>query len=364
LKAMLLAAGLGRRLAPLTWTVPKPALPVLGRPIAVEILRRLHRFGIAEAVMNLHHLPQAIRTSLVDTNEGCLPRVHFSHEPEILGTGGGLWKAASLLRGAGPVLIHNSDFLSDIDLTKAVEAHRASGLAATLVLTAQRPGYSEIEVDSAGRVLSLGGRPSVADPARVAARRLFTGCHVIDERVLDLLPPGRPSSIVSDVYVQLASRGELGSYFHPGFWWEFGTPEYYLEGSLRLLDLSEERRIEVASHDPIREVAGGVASIGAGAVVRPGARLDGRVALGLACYVGEDAALLDSVVLPESWIGPGSRLERVVVGPDVEIPAGFQGHDLLVVDAAAAAGRGSIPGLRKEGDLLIRALAMANVNGA
>jgi mannose-1-phosphate guanylyltransferase len=351
-KAMLLAAGLGRRMLPLTSGIPKPALPVLGRPIAVEILRRMRRFGVEEAVMNLHHLPDAVKHVLGDGNMGCLPRVRFSHEPTILGTGGGIGNAAPLLRGAGPILIHNCDFLSDIDFESALRSHRAAGLPATLVLAAERPGYATIEVDSAGRVLSLAGEPKV-DPGRVAGRHLFTGCHLIDEGVLDIIPAGRASSIVSDVYRDLAARGRLGSFVHEGFWWEFGTPELYLDGNLRLLDLAEDRRSEIASHDPVRRVAGGLAALGAGATVQPGARVEGRVALGLASMLGRDASVRDSVILAESWIGPGSRLERVVVGPDVEIPAGFQGRNALV---ARIDGQPLVPGVRREGDLLIRDL--------
>jgi NDP-sugar pyrophosphorylase family protein len=353
---MLLAAGVGRRLAPLTWKIPKPALPVLGRPIAVEILRRLHRLGVEEAVMNLHHLPDAVRVLPADGSDALLPRIRFSHEPEILGTGGGVGKAAPLLRGAGPILIHNSDFLSDIDVEAVVRAHRDSGLLATLVLATARPGYSAIEVDSAGRVLSFAGVPRV-ESARVAGRYLFTGCHVIEERVLDLIPVGRPSSIVSDVYVDLAARGQIGSYVHQGFWWEFGTPEQYLEGSLRLMNLPEARRIEIASHDPIRAIAGGIVAIGPGATTQEGARLDGRCVLGLAAHVGEDAWVRDSVILAETWIGPGSRLERAVVGPDVEIPAGYRGSNVLVADGLASVGQPPVPGLRREGGLLVRDLA-------
>ncbi|HSD48477.1 MAG TPA: sugar phosphate nucleotidyltransferase [Actinomycetota bacterium] len=349
---MLLAAGLGRRLLPLTWTVPKPALPILGRPIAVEILRRLRRYGVEEAVMNLHHLPGAVRDLLGEENRGCTPVVRFSFEPTILGTGGGIGNAAPLLRGAGPILVHNCDFLSDIDLASVVRAHRASGLLATLVVAPPRRGYARVEVDAAGRILSLAGLPEV-DPGRVTARYLFTGCHVIDERVLDLIPADRASSIVSDVYRDLASRGQLGSFVHDGFWWEFGTPEQYLEGSLRLLDLPPEQRFEIASHDPVRKVGGGIAAIGAGATVQEGVRIEGRVALGLASLVGRDASLRDSVVLAETWIGPGSRLERAVVGLDVEIPAGFRARNVLVAGVEGSEGQPATPGVRREGDLLI-----------
>ena len=348
---MLLGAGMGRRLLPLSWTVPKPALPVLGRPIGVEVLHRLRRFGVEEAVVNLHHLPDAVRAVLSQPSEGYLPRIHFTHEPIILGTGGGIGNAAPLLRGGGPVLVHNCDFLSDIDITAVVSAHRQSGLLATLVLIAPQPGYSKVEVDSAGRVLSLGGKPEI-EAGRVAAAHVFTGCHVIEERLLDLIPTGRPSSIVSDVYLDLAARGELGSFVHRGFWWEFGTPEAYLEGSLRLFDLPPDQLGRMTSHDPIRKVGGGVVAMGAGATVQDGVVIDGRLALGLASLVGRGARLRDCVILGESWIGPEARLDRVIVGPGVEIPAGFRGERALI-GRARPGSEEMVAGLRRDGELAI-----------
>ncbi len=186
----------------------------------------------------------------------------------------------------------------------------------------------------------------------VAASHLFTGCHIIREEVLDLIPADRPSGIVSDVYRGLAARGQLGAFVHDGFWWEFGTPEHYLEGSLALLDMPFERRLEITSHDTVREIGGGWAAVGAGATLQDGVRIEGRAVLGLACLLGKGAALCDSVIMPEAWVGPGSRLERTVVGPGVEIPAGFECHDALVCSNGGAADA-LPPRIRRDGELLI-----------
>jgi mannose-1-phosphate guanylyltransferase len=319
---MLLSAGFGLRMKPLSLTLPKPAIPVLGRPIAVQILHRLARCGVTEAVLNLHHLAGLVRQMLGAGNEAGLPPIRFSFEETILGTGGGLGKAAPLLRGNGTILVRNCDFLSDIDIGAAVEAHRRSGLPATLVLAPARDGYSRVDVDRQGRVLSLAGSP-VCDPARVAGSHLFTGCHIIEEEILDRIPVGRPSDIVREVYRPLATEGGLGSFFHDGFWWEFGTPELYLEGNLRLLDLPDEQRRQVALHDPVQEMPHGIAAVGTGAKLGDAVKIDGHAALGFASYVSDRVVLRDSVVMPEAWIGPDCRLARTIVAPGVEIPAGF-----------------------------------------
>jgi NDP-sugar pyrophosphorylase family protein len=351
MKAMLLSAGLGLRMRPLTHRVPKPAIPVLGRPIAVEILNKMKCHGVDEVVINLHHLPEEVVRIVGEGEPAGLPDVRYSREETILGTGGGLRRAAGMLRGDGPILVHNCDFLSDIDLQAVVAEHRASGNLATLVLAEARPGYSVVHVDRAGTVLSIADRPPVS-PDRIEASALFTGCHVIDEALLDRIPVGRPSCIVADVYRELIEEGRLGSYLHHGFWWEFGTPENYLDGSLNLVDLPLEKRLAITTHDGVRKINGGVAAMGAGAVLQPGARIEGRAAVGLACLVGRNSEIRDSVIMPEAWIGPGSRLERVIVGPGVEIPAVSFFRNALICRRTGS-GRDSAPGVRRDGDLLV-----------
>jgi len=352
----MLAAGLGRRLRPLTATIPKPVIPVLGRPIAVEILHRLAMHGVDDVVVNLHHLPEQVERIVGLGNETGLPVVHYSYEPRILGTAGGLAQAAPWLLGHGPVLVHNCDFLSDIDLDGAVQAHLESGFAATLVLAPPREGYPVVDVDESGRVLSIAGRPE-PDPGRVRGSYLFTGCHVIDEEVLERIPRGRPSDIVTEVYRPLVAEGRLGGWLHRGFWWEFGDPVRYLEGTLRLIDLPLARRLEITTHDGVRETHGGRAAIGPGAMLREGVRVEGRAAIGMACLIGRDAVLHDSVIMPEAWIGPGCRLERTIVGPGVEVPGGFRARDMMICEARSVVDDDPVPGARREGCVVVCPLA-------
>lgn len=326
---MILSAGFGQRMLPLSLTLPKPALPVLGRPIVVQTLHRLARSGVREAVLNLHHLAGMVRRMFGPGVEAGLPLLRFSFEETILGTAGGLGRAAPLLRGAGPILIHNADFVSDIDVAAAAETHRRSGLLATLVLAPAQKSYSTVEIDPHGRVLSLAGKPE-ADPAGVAGSYLFTGCHFIDETLLDRIPADRPSDMVRDIYRPLVEEGRLGSVIHDGFWWEFGSPALYLEGTARLLDLPAEKRREIARHDPVHKLDLGVAAIGTGAQFHESARIEGRCALGFASYVSEGTRLEDCVVMPEAWIGPDCRLGRCIVAPAVEVPAGFEMENSII----------------------------------
>lgn len=329
MKAMLLTAGRGERMLPLTLSQPKAAIPVLGRPLVLQILQWLGTNGVEDAVLNLHHLPDAIKALLEETSAG-MPAVRYTFEEEILGTAGGIRRASPVLRDGRPVVVSNSDFLSDIELGPVLDAHLTSGCLATMVLAPPRPGYSVVETDAEGRVISLGGDPPV-EPRRVAGKYLFTGCHVIEEEVLDRIPDDGPSCIVRDVYRPLAEEGRLGSFVHDGFWWEFGSPELYLDGSLHLLDCSGERRRRISGdHDSVRQLDRATAAVGPGSDFHKGARFEGRTALGYSCYVSDGAHVEDSVVMPEAWIGPGCKVKRSVIGQGAELPAGFETREELV----------------------------------
>jgi len=324
MKAMLLAAGYGERMLPITRVVPKALIPVLGRPLAPQILARLGTEGIDEAVINLHHLPQSLRNAFGDGAAAGLRALHYSlEEKQLLGTGGGLAHAAAHLKGAGTILVRNSDFLADIPLSKAIASHLRSGCLATIVVAPHRAGYTPVTIDDRHRVVAFGGEKG--------GRHLFTGYHLIEESVLDLIPRGAPSDIVRDVYFGLAADGRLNAYVHDGFWWEFGDPRGYLLGSIRLVALPAEKRLRLGDFDVVRPAGSAVAAIGAGVDLSArGIKLAGTLAIGMGVMVGERATLEDTVVMPEAWIGPGSALRRCIVGPGTEIPAGFDASDALL----------------------------------
>ncbi len=352
MKAMLLAAGVGERMLPITRIVPKPLIPVLGRPLAPQILSRLAADGIDEAVINLHHLPQPLRDALGDGTAFGLRALQFSLEEAcLLGTGGGLKHAAARLIGAGTILVRNSDFLADIPLAKVIASHLRSGCPATLVLVPHRAGYTTVAIDDRHRVVAFGEKTS--------GRHLFTGYHLIEESVLDLIPRDGPSDIVRDVYFGLAEEGRLNAHVHDGFWWEFGDPRSYLLGSMRVVALPAEQRARLGSFDVVRRVGGAVAAVGAGADLgAPGISRAGTLAIGMGVMVGEGATIEDTVVMPEAWVGPGSALYRCIVGSGTEIPAGFEASDALLatdVDRDAAL----TPGVERVAGLLVRRFSAA-----
>jgi mannose-1-phosphate guanylyltransferase len=201
---VVLAAGLGTRLAPLTDRLPKPALPVLNRPLASYALARLAAVGVRSVALNAHHLPDALERAL----EGHVPEgmsVRFAREIELLGTGGGVRNAARALAADEVVIVMNGDILFWPDLEGALALHRSLGAIATVVLREDPRAHDlgPLGIDHEGRVRTLLGKP-----AGVAAREhMFTGVHVLSVRALSELP--ERGCIIRTAYRRWIDEGEI-----------------------------------------------------------------------------------------------------------------------------------------------------------
>jgi mannose-1-phosphate guanylyltransferase len=315
LKAMILAAGLGTRMRPLTDLLAKPALPVLNRPLILWTLERLARHGLRDVAINLHHLPDTVRAA-VDEGKRLGLRVTFSFEPSILGTGGGP-RGLRRFFDDGPFLLVNGDVLFDFDLTGLAAQHRASGALATLVL---RPNpdarrYASVVTRSDGRIVSLPG----VRRRRRGRRWLFTGVQILEPSLLERLPEG-PSDTVRDLYAPLVDGDALllGTPLR-GRWLDLGTPELYRRGQLALLPRGSRTGRGSSFVDPAATVSRSAevrrSVIGPGARVAAGARVSGSV-LWAAAEVGAGAALRDSIVVTGGRVGARQRLRDAVVMPE------------------------------------------------
>lgn len=230
MKAMVLAAGFGTRLRPLTNSLPKPLLPLGPHPLLVWNLLLLRKHGISEVMINLHYLGEQIQAIIGDGSQWGL-HVTYSVEPVLLGTGGGLKQVESFFEGE-PFLVVNGDTVFDLDLSAMIAHHRQADAIATMVLRddSEVEQWGVIETDPQDRVLTITGRGQSASVAREAMiRRMFAGIHVIDPVLLRHIPQGVPSSII-DAYVLWLERGAMvSSYLLTGYWSDVGTPERYTQ---------------------------------------------------------------------------------------------------------------------------------------
>jgi len=313
-KAAVLAAGLGTRLAPLTDICPKPLLPVLNRPLLGVLLAELEAAGGCQVAVNTHHLADQVHDFLLA--EPWAFHLSVSHEPEILGTGGGLRQLGAIL-GEEPFLAINGDILTDLDLAEVYCGHRG-GAVGTLALH-DCPPYNNVWV-AGGAVVSIGAPP----PGGGGSPLAYTGVQVVDPKMMRYLPaPGQRGDLVQAWRQALAAGERLAGLTAAGhFWQDLGTPENYLTAHRRLLQ---------GASPGLARFFGNVADplIGSGARIGAGVQFRGVVCLGAEVMVGDGASLKNTVVWDRAVISPGVELEDCIVASGVRVPASARGRMLV-----------------------------------
>lgn len=237
MQAMILAAGRSTRLGALGVSLPKPLLPVCGYPAityAIELCRRAELYDI---VVNLHHHGDKVGQALGDGSRFGV-RLRYSVEEELLGTGGGLWKARAMF-APGPVLVINGKVAADLDLGAVISAHRRATtvtLATMVVREDPTPElWAPIGIRADGTVASIRGKNAPADRGAALGPRMFAGIHLIEPALLDRLPEGL-SDVIGDAYIPaLMDGGRIGTFTMEGYFAEHSTIDRYLAGNLDLL---------------------------------------------------------------------------------------------------------------------------------
>ncbi|MGH9381780.1 MAG: sugar phosphate nucleotidyltransferase [Thermoanaerobaculia bacterium] len=308
LGALVLAAGEGRRLEPLTAEIPKPLLPVLGRSILEHTLDTLVDAGVRTLAINLHHLGERIAERIGPAFRD-IP-IHYSPEPQLLGTGGALVPLRELLAPADTVVVVNGDSLCRWPLAQVLRQHHKRRPDATLLLSrrADPARYGGgVGVDRDGRVVSLLPGESFGEVRR---RRVFAGLHLLHPALLARLPPG-PSDSVRDLYRPLLAEGRTLLGVESGRpWLDLGMPGRYLAGVLGAAARSGGNRLQPGGN-----------WVAADARVGRGARLR-RVVVEAQAEVASGARLERVLVLPGARVPGDAVLREVIVGPGAELPDG------------------------------------------
>ena len=314
---MLLAAGLGIRLRPLTYGRAKPAMPVAGEALVRRILRWLSAGGITDIVLNLHHRAESVRSAVGDASDLGV-RVRYSPEDPILGSAGGPRRALPLL-AADRFFLVNGDTLTDVDLGALAADHARSGAQVTMALVPNPDPafYGGVVVDAGGRVTAL-------SPRGPANRGLhFVGAQVVEASVFSGLSPDRASETISEVYPRLmADRpGSVRGFVCDASFRDIGTPADYLTTSLQLARLEG----------------------GASRLIGARSSVDGR------------ARVTRTVLWDGVTVDAGAELVDCLVGDDVRIPPGARYRRAAVVRAGL--GRPG-PGEELVGELLVARFAV------
>ncbi len=321
MRAMVMAAGLGTRLRPLTYDAPKPLVPVANRPVMEHILRLLPRHGFEQAVANLHWFPDEIRDRFRDGSDLGV-ELSYSYEDELLGTAGGVRNVSGFF-GSEPFLVMAADALTDIDLTALWSAHAANDGIATLAVK-RVPNVSEFGVVIAGSDGRIQGFQEKPEPGEALSDLASCMIYVLSPEIFDYFPDQPVVDFALDVFPALLEH-DVPFYVHPidAYWNDVGSLPEYLRGNLDAV--SEEVRVDPAGS--LLEPSGGDEAVEAGdpgvsgrvlvadgCELHPTARLDGPLVLGEGASVGAGARVKESVVLPGAAVPDGAVLAGAVYG--------------------------------------------------
>lgn len=306
MRALVLTAGFGTRLRPLTCFLPKPLLPVAGEPLVGNTLQQLAALGCEVAVLNLHHLAEQIPRTLGQIYHG-MP-LRYSEEEPIQGTLGALVPPREILQDADVVLLVNGDSLCRWPWKALLKRHFKSQADVTLLLHRRAPDAAlggGVGLDDSGRVVQI----RQMDPqGLVKSRHIFAGVHLISPRLLERLEP-QPGDIVGDLYIPLLQEGRtLAGCVTGRDWHDLGTPERYMTACLEHTRRSWWKlKRQQSTMSPLAHIADS-ADVTA-SIVEATARID------------EGARVQGSVVLPGAHIQSGCIIQDSLIGPGVVLPA-------------------------------------------
>ena len=313
MKAVVLVGGFGTRLRPLTFTTPKNLLPVVHVTMVERVLSHLSEHGVTEAVLALGYKPD---TFLAAYPDGVCAGVRLTYavEDEPLDTAGAIRFAAGEAGIDERFIVVNGDVLTDLDVTRLVRFHDASGAEGTIALhEVEDPSrFGVVVTDVAGQVQAFIEKPDAED---APSNRINAGTYVFEPSVLGRIDVGRRVSVERETFPALVDAGTLFALDGDAYWLDAGTPETYLQASLDLLP------------------SDGEGSIHESATVAESAHIE-RSVVGAGATVGDDVTLTEAIVLDGAVLEPGARVHRSVVGPGAVIRRNAELLDLTVIGDA------------------------------
>lgn len=323
MKAIIIAGGLGTRLRPITYNIPKPIVPLVNKPFVFHQIELLKRFGITEIILNLHYLSDNIR-NLFDDGKRLGVKVYYSIEEKPLGTAGAV-KNAEKFFDDGPMLVFNGDILTDMNLERAIKFHEEKKAKVTIALTTVEDPtmYGLVITDDNGRVSEFREKPSWE---HVTTNTINAGIYIVDPGIFKHAPKGKEFSFERQLYPLLLQKGEkIFGYKTDAYWMDIGDPEKYLRAHHDILsgdvlanipgnkisaNVWVEDDVNISSSAKVR----GPALLGSHSVIAEDVTLDEFVVLGSAVEIGKGARLKNCVVHPNTVIGEGVKVEGCVIG--------------------------------------------------
>jgi NDP-sugar pyrophosphorylase family protein len=338
MRAMVLAAGKGTRLFPLTGEIPKPMAPVVDTPIIRHIFDLLARHGVSEAYVNVHYLADALLAAYGEESRMNGMMARLVREEQLTGTAGGVKHLAGVVerRSGGfdePFVVVSGDALTDVDIQGLVSFHKEKGALATVALhrVYDTSEFGVVEIDDEGNISGFQEKP---DPKEAISTLANSGVYVFEAGVLEYIPENTFFDFARDVFPLLLEAGERFVGYQGDFYWsDIGTLEAYrqaqydvLSGKVRVKVPGEKRGEslwvgENAQLHPSAELEGYIV-VGRDAVIGRDVSLSGDVTVGTDCWIRPNATIKRSILLPGASIGDGAYLEDCIVGHGYDVRPG------------------------------------------
>jgi NDP-sugar pyrophosphorylase family protein len=335
-KAVVLAAGKGTRLFPLTGQIPKPLAPVVDTPIIQHIFDLLARHGITDAYANVHYLADALLEAYGEQSRVNGMAVRLLKEEMLTGTAGGVKHLSRVTSKGGfddTFVIVSGDALTDVDITDLVSFHKERNALATIALRRvyDTSEFGVVELDPQGNILGFQEKP---DPKEALSTLANTGIYVFEPRVLEYIPENTFFDFARDVFPRFLEYGERFVGYQGDFYWsDIGTLQAYrqahydvLSGRVKVKVPGERRGDglwvgEEAKIHPSANLEGYIV-VGRDAVIGRDVVLSGDVTVGRDCWIRRDATIKRSILLPGATVGDGAYLEDCIVGHGYDIRPG------------------------------------------
>lgn len=341
MKGIIIAGGAGTRLRPLTYTRPKPLIPVVNRPFLEYQVALLKKHGIDEIIFCTNYMADKIAGHFGDGSAfGVTMRYAIEETP--LGTAGAIRNAQNIA-GRDTVIVLNGDVLTDFDISSIVRFHQEKKALVTLTLkeVPSPSPYGVIITDEHGRVLEF-REPSEAQKKALAANPnieqtgvdyINAGIYIMEPEALDAIPTGRPVSVEREIYPKFLQEGApIYALAREGFWLDIGRAEQYRQATNAIL--SRDISVEVpgawqpagywaqegAEVDPTAHIAPTV-HIGRNARIGDGASITGRTVIGPNCRIGANTTLADCILEDGVIVGDGAKLSNVILDDNVRVEA-------------------------------------------
>jgi mannose-1-phosphate guanylyltransferase len=324
MQALILAGGEGTRLRPLTYTVPKPVLPLAGRPHIAYVIDWLVRHGVDDVVVSCGHLAEGMRSALAELEPDV--EIRYAEEPDARGTAGAIRFAEDLL--SDRFLVLNGDVLCDLDLTALISQHERTGAQATIALypVEDPSGYGLVHREGDGEITEFLEKP---EPEQIDTDEINAGAYLLERSVLDLIPPGRAVSIEREVFPELIGEGLYGIRLE-GYWIDIGTPARFLEANWDIL----EGRVETVVGDGLDEPV----LIGSSSDISADADLRAPCVVGRNCRIGAGATLERSVLLDGCTVERDAVVSNSILSGGVTVEEGAEAIGAVIGEGELVGG--------------------------